>query len=41
MTFYIIMNFYFNIKKLISKKLQWEGVNLSYWVFLIGVSTVQ
>jgi hypothetical protein len=37
MIVYILMNFYFNHIKIICKKLQWEGGNIGYYLFLIGV----
>jgi hypothetical protein len=40
MIFYIIMSFYFNHIKIICKNIQWEGVNIAYWVFLIGISNL-
>ena len=30
----------FQQMKIISKQLQWEGCNIAYWVFLIGVSNL-
>jgi hypothetical protein len=37
MIVYILMNFYFNHIKIICKKLQWEGGNIGYYLFLIRV----
>ena len=37
MSVYSLMKFYFTHIKMICKQLQWEGVNIAYYLFLIGV----
>ena len=37
---YILMSFYFTDTKIISKHIQWEGVSIAYWVFLLGTSNL-